>query len=570
MSYDSLKRSSGHHQVSGSTGHAGIPGKQTLVMQLKSTDDAHAGRSERVEPHLPRLQLKPSGDAPARQPAPAPSGGGQALPGDVQAKMGSAFGADFSAVRIHEGAHVSELGAAAYTQGAEVHFAPGQYQPGSQSGQELIGHELAHVVQQSQGRVSATTQAKGVDINDDSALEQEADAWGARAARGEAVGASNGQPIQAGHSAVQRKVIQKKDVATHYGTFKTTNFTKVGTRGVDCVLEFHPDADKIDATKIGLSQSVKITYTDGSHTGIDPTKEGRRAKSGAGADYVLDRISTKNHPIYGASDLGAGDGLEKTKQDNNPTGDPTKVATTASGANATYQLGYAYTESGAKKTKEAALHDAPQGGGNVFETVALGLEGRDQNKYFGSVKWGYELKSGGADVELKDIELASMGVPTQNYLAAAQLWNETKTRGTLEVTADPAKAKKTSDMTDVDVAKGTKLKQTAEVAIGGKPYVQVATLDGSKGYYVRVVDLKDTGDGGETVNVPIPMVFVNPAVAVLYSDAEMKTKVKELPVNTRMQNTLCTKYGSYGMKIVDGPDLGMTGYVDQTLIKEEK
>jgi hypothetical protein len=71
-------------------------------------------------------------------------------------------GADFASVRMHEGPQVTDMGAAAYTQGADIHFAPGQYQPGSQGGQELIGHELAHVVQQSQGRVSATTQAKGV------------------------------------------------------------------------------------------------------------------------------------------------------------------------------------------------------------------------------------------------------------------------------------------------------------------------------------------------------------------------------------------------------------------------
>jgi hypothetical protein len=71
---------------------------------------------------------------------------------------------------------------------------------------------------------------------------------------------------------------------------------------VNAVVEFHPDPEKIDAKKIGLSQSVMITYPDGKHTGIDPTKEGRRVKAGAGKDYVLDRISSKNNPIYGADD----------------------------------------------------------------------------------------------------------------------------------------------------------------------------------------------------------------------------------------------------------------------------
>jgi len=566
MSYDISRRSPGHSQTNGSARESGVPGKQTLTMQLKSAED-DAARSAAPERPLSRMQLKDSGAEPTHR---AASGGGQALPGDVHAKMGNALGADFSAVRVHEGSHVTRMGALAYTQGADVHFAPGQYQPNSQNGQELIGHELAHVVQQSQGRVSATTQAKGVEINDDSLLELEADAWGAKAARGEPVGASSGPPIQAGNAAVQRKVVQKKDVPTHYGTFKTTKFSKFGTTGVDCVLEFHPDADTIDAKKIGLSQSYIKTNPDGSHTGIDPTTEGRRVKGGAGADYALDRLSARNNPIYGSDDLGAGDGLDKTKKDNNTSGDPTKVATPEDSGNATYQLGYAYVEAGAKKTKEAALFDRPQGSAKTFETTALGLEGRDQNKYFGSVKWGFDIKVGGGDVDIKDIELASIGVPTQNYLAAAQLWNEAKARGTLEVIADPAKAKKTTDMSDVDVAKGTKVKQTGEAMVAGKPSVRVETLDGSKSYFMNVVDLKDTGDGGDTVNVPVPTVFVNPATTALYSDAEMKTKVKDLAANTRMENTLCTVYGSYGMRIVDGADIGKTGYVNQKLIKREK
>jgi hypothetical protein len=71
-------------------------------------------------------------------------------------------------------------------------------------------------------------------------------------------------------------------------------------------------------------------------------------------------------------------------------------------------------------------------------------------------------------------------------------------------------------------------------------------------------------------------VFINPAVTPLFSDAEMKTKLKDLPANTRMENTLCTIHGAYGMRIVDGPDIGggriptTDGYVDQTKIQRER
>lgn len=112
------------------------------------------------------------------------SGSGRTLPRAVRAKMEKAFGRDFSHVRVHEEDRSPlSLGAVAYTRGRDIHFAPGRYQPGSISGQELIGHELTHVVQQQAGQV-ALPQGKHLPINQDSRLEAEADAMGARAARG--------------------------------------------------------------------------------------------------------------------------------------------------------------------------------------------------------------------------------------------------------------------------------------------------------------------------------------------------------------------------------------------------
>ncbi len=111
------------------------------------------------------------------------------LPDMVQAKMETSMGADFSDVSIHKDSEkASSMGALAYAQGSDVHFAPGQFKPDSQSGQELIGHELAHVVQQRQGRVSPTTQMKGQNVNNDPSLEREADQMGAEAAKKKEIG----------------------------------------------------------------------------------------------------------------------------------------------------------------------------------------------------------------------------------------------------------------------------------------------------------------------------------------------------------------------------------------------
>lgn len=78
--------------------------------------------------------------------------GGQALDPQIQAKMGQAMGADFSSVKVHTDSQADQLNqsiqAKAFTTGQDVFFRQGEYNPGSSSGQELIAHELTHVVQQ--------------------------------------------------------------------------------------------------------------------------------------------------------------------------------------------------------------------------------------------------------------------------------------------------------------------------------------------------------------------------------------------------------------------------------------
>lgn len=102
---------------------------------------------------------------------------------DLRSKMENAFQADFSNVNIHQNSqNAQNIGALAYTQGNDVHFAPGQFKPNTHAGQELIGHELTHVIQQRNGRVKPTTQAGGMLVNDDKNLEGEADNMGRKAA----------------------------------------------------------------------------------------------------------------------------------------------------------------------------------------------------------------------------------------------------------------------------------------------------------------------------------------------------------------------------------------------------
>ncbi|WP_127587382.1 eCIS core domain-containing protein [Paenibacillus koleovorans] len=159
-------------------------GNKAVLQMLR--DQQAIQRAEENEEESEALQMK--------------SAGSGKLPEAVQAKMEGSLGHDFSNVNVHaDSSKATEVGAHAYTQGNDVHFAPGQYDPSSKSGQQLIGHELTHVIQQSEGRVKPTMQLKNaVQVNDDPALEREADTMGRKAAN------HNGE--EAAEPAVQQKV----------------------------------------------------------------------------------------------------------------------------------------------------------------------------------------------------------------------------------------------------------------------------------------------------------------------------------------------------------------------------
>lgn len=154
-----------------------IGGNHALQARLNSWNKQVPGA--RSSPQTIQRKTGPGVEAfrvPLRQ-----KSGGLPLPDDVRAKMETAFGADFSDVRVHIGREASSLGAIAYTWGSNIHFAPGQYNPHTLQGQKLLGHELWHVVQQKSGRVKNPF-GGGVAVVQDHALEAEADRMGIKAA----------------------------------------------------------------------------------------------------------------------------------------------------------------------------------------------------------------------------------------------------------------------------------------------------------------------------------------------------------------------------------------------------
>jgi len=84
-------------------------------------------------------------------------GGGSGMDSGTKSFMESRFGTDFSGVKIHTGDYAAqmsqELNAQAFTVGNDVYFNSGKYNPESNSGKQLLAHELTHTVQQGENQV---------------------------------------------------------------------------------------------------------------------------------------------------------------------------------------------------------------------------------------------------------------------------------------------------------------------------------------------------------------------------------------------------------------------------------
>ncbi len=101
---------------------------------------------------------------------------GQLLDSATRTFMESRFGLDFSRVRVHTDARAAAsaraVDAFAYTVGRDIVFSAGQYNPNSSAGQQLLAHELAHVVQQ-MGQAEVPSELKIGPEHDEGEIEAE-------------------------------------------------------------------------------------------------------------------------------------------------------------------------------------------------------------------------------------------------------------------------------------------------------------------------------------------------------------------------------------------------------------
>ncbi|MCR5568427.1 MAG: DUF4157 domain-containing protein [Paludibacteraceae bacterium] len=126
------------------------------------------------------------------------------LPDNLKSGIENLSGFSMDNVRVHyNSSKPAVVQALAYTQGTDIHIAPGQ--------EKHLPHEAWHVAQQMAGRVCPTTNINGMAINDDVALEHEADTMGEKAlahTSGYSIQLVNGNIVPSREAVTQRQISQ--------------------------------------------------------------------------------------------------------------------------------------------------------------------------------------------------------------------------------------------------------------------------------------------------------------------------------------------------------------------------
>ena len=213
------------------------------------------------------------------------------LPEAMRARMESSFGADLSAVKLYESQTVADAGANAITQGSSISFAPGKADFSSRGGQELLGHELSHVVSQARGQVT------GGGFLNDSALEARADREGALAAAGESVFGGAAAPLSGASATAASGPMQASKEDKDQGDYKAQKLIMKNHKA--------PSAEDMESDQIAVDK-----YGDELKQDTDWNMESASVKKKGFFERNLGKYFYKNNSAKNiAKNIGIGTGL---------------------------------------------------------------------------------------------------------------------------------------------------------------------------------------------------------------------------------------------------------------------
>lgn len=146
--------------------------KSQIYAQKKDASSAASVLDSSSQSESLQRKADMANNAAQRAEAPRPNNTG--MPDNLKAGIESLSGFSMDDVRVHyNSSKPATVQALAYTQGTDIHVAPGQ--------EKHLPHEAWHVAQQMAGRVSPTTNINGMPVNDNAGLEHEADVMGEKA-----------------------------------------------------------------------------------------------------------------------------------------------------------------------------------------------------------------------------------------------------------------------------------------------------------------------------------------------------------------------------------------------------
>lgn len=573
------------------------------------TQASSESRSERASPTLagkaPRnhlwqsLALRPASVQSKQTDEHSGDGGairaeeGQPLDAGIRNPMERFFQHRLDQVRVFSGTesrHAAEsLGAFALTLGQNIHLgARAETLPANQR-KALLAHEAAHTLQQRQSPPAPQLSALAPD-SESSPQEQQADAL-SHAFMAYESGHSAGLAIR-DSLGLQRPLassrVQLARIPTNFGEFEDFKFNAVkdttGTSvGVQMYLKFHPGTN-VDAKKIGLTQAA-----EGKDAGVQEAREirgVRQATSGAGVGYFIDRMEGKPSPMYGTTGTATA-GADATKLGSYAAPGinaltPARKATlgfTGIDYGGGSIFGFRYMEGGALKgPSPAEMHDfahlpITNSSEQIFETTALAFEGTMAGTYLGSVEWGWRRDATGAFTTVP-LSRKSRGVPSVNFLTAANIWKSTKENFGRIANASPTNILKQNMTVDFTVPQGTPMRETATGHSGATLFYRVDIVDGSgRSGFVLSTDTTPGSFGRDTVALPVPEIYTVNASSGTVLDGEKFCSVNDpvLPSGTRVQ--LLGPYtglpGYVRVQVADGLYTGRRGILRQSLLTRE-
>jgi outer membrane protein OmpA-like peptidoglycan-associated protein len=314
--------------------------------RVSAATQSEAGRS----PSRPQLTTRSTGTI--QEPSPAGSilrqnlnrslGNGNPLPATTRETMEEKLGTDFGGVRVHSDPQAqqlsSALGANAFTTGKDIYFNQSRYDPESKAGQSLLAHELTHVAQQ---------------------------------------GGGDAGPIQCD--------MMESLTPTALGGFELGMAIRGAPQrpGMEGTIKFLPDPTGPYSTEIALIQTANLVDMSANTTPIAGSPVDWR-HSGTGTEAPRNEVRT---PLGGTFiDAIYADAPRSSAE----TPNYVQAADIASRPADNYN-GWLRSPT---DVREASLYDYPSSGFDrnfTFETVA---KGTDNQVVYGSLDWGFQLRSG--------------------------------------------------------------------------------------------------------------------------------------------------------------------------------